>query len=297
MKKVKIVEIADKWGISERTLRKYCQDGLIDSATKIGKTWYLDANSIKPIFNRAKSNNILKDLLIEKENKKKGSLYHYSQILFAYNSNKIEGSRLTEEQTQEIYETNSYIPKNKEVVKLDDAIEMKNHFRLFDYMLENVNKKITKKMLIEMNVILKKGTSDETNTLYNVGGFKTRENEIGSFINPISTSKPKNVEKDIDKLLNDYYKKEKINIKDIVEIHYRFEKIHPFGDGNGRVGRIIMFKECLKNNIVPFIISDNNRAFYMRGLKEYKNDKNYLIDTILHEQDIYKVAIKKYLEK
>lgn len=297
MKKVKIVEIADKWGVSERTLRKYCQNGLIDGATKIGKTWYLDADIIKPVFNRSKSNNILNDLLKEKENKKKGSLYHYSQILFAYNSNKIEGSRLTEEQTQEIYETNSYFPKNKEVVKLDDAIEMKNHFRLFDYMLDNVNKKITKKMLIEMNVILKRGTSDETNPLYNIGGFKTRENEIGSFINPISTSKPKNVEKDIDKLLDNYYKKQKIEIKDIIEFHYRFEKIHPFGDGNGRVGRIIMFKECLKNNIVPFIISDNNRVFYMRGLKEYKNEKNYLIDTILREQDVYKIEIKKYLEK
>lgn len=294
MKYVKTSELAAKWGISDRSVRKYCSNGLIKDAKKIGKTWYLSSDVEKPVFNKAKSINLINTLLNEKENKKKNGLYHYSQIVFAYNSNKIEGSRLTTDQTQEIYETNSYIPKEKELVKLDDAIEMKNHFRLFDYMLENVNKKLTKSMIIKMNVILKRGTSDETNSTYNVGGFKIKENEIGSFVNPIQTSKPKNVEKDIDKLLEEYYKKEKIKIEDIIDFHYKFEKIHPFGDGNGRVGRIIMFKECLKNKIIPFIITDDNRAFYIRGLKEYKNDKNYLIDTILYEQDVYQKIIDKY---
>lgn len=296
MKKVKINEISVKWGLSERTIRQYCQKGLIENATKIGKTWYIDADSIKPQITKIKKIDILNELLIQKKNKKKGSIYHYSQIVFAYNSNKIEGSRLTSDQTQEIYETNSYIPKEKEIVKLDDAIEMKNHFRLFDYMLDNVNKKLTKKMFIEMNIILKRGTSDETNPIYNVGGFKSRENEIGNFVNPISTSKLKNVEKDLDKLLNTYYKKKKINIEDIIDFHYRFEKIHPFGDGNGRVGRMIMFKECLKNKITPFIIEDSNRAYYIRGLKQYPTQKGYLIDTILHEQDIYTKTIEKYLK-
>lgn len=297
MKKVKATEIALKWGISDRTIRNYCQKGLIKNATKIGKTWYVDADIERPLIIKQSTKNILDLLLHEKEIKKKNCLYHYSQIVFAFNSNKIEGSRLTEEQTQEIYDTNSYIPKEKELVKLDDAIEMKNHFRLFDYMLENVNKKLTKKMFIEMNIILKKGTSDETNPLYNVGGFKNRENEMGSFINPISTSKPKNVERDLDKLLKEYYKKKKIKIEDIIDFHYKFEKIHPFGDGNGRVGRMIMYKECLKNKITPFIITDDKRAFYMRGLKEYNNEKGYLIDTILYEQDIYRKIIEKYARK
>lgn len=297
MKKLKISEISVKWGVSERQVRNYCSKGLIKGATKVGKIWYIDSDAKKPIIEKQKKIDVLNILLNEKKNKKKGSLYHYSQIVFAYNSNKIEGSRLTEEQTQEIYETNSYIPKEKELVKLDDAIEMKNHFRLFDYMLENVNRKLSKKMFIEMNVILKRGTSDEINPLYNVGGFKSRENEIGSFINPISTSKPNDVEKDLDNLLNEYYKKKKIKIEDIIDFHYRFEKIHPFGDGNGRVGRMIMFKECLKNNIIPFIVTDDKRAFYIRGLKEYKKEKGYLVDTILYEQDIYKKIINKYYEK
>ena len=297
MKKVRTQEIALKWGVSDRTIRNYCEKGLIDNAQKIGKIWYINSNTKKPEIKRHNKINILKELLKEKENKKKGSLYHYSQIVFAYNSNKIEGSRLSEEQTQEIYETNSYIPKQKEVVKLDDAIETKNHFRLFDYMLENVNKKITKKMLIDMNVILKRNTSDESNPIYNIGRFKIKENEIGSFANPISTSKPKNVEKDLDKLLVDYNSKTKINIEDIIDFHYKFEKIHPFADGKGRVGRMVMFKECLRNNLVPFIVSDDKRAFYMRGLKEYKKEKGYLIDTILYEQDIYEKVVNKYLKK
>ena len=297
MKKVRTQEIALKWGVSDRTIRNYIEKGLIDNVQKIGKIWYLNSDTKKPEIKRHNKINILKELLKEKENKKKGSLYHYSQIVFAYNSNKIEGSRLSEEQTQEIYETNSYIPKQKEVVKLDDAIETRNHFRLFDYMLENVNKKITKKMLIDMNVILKRNTSDESNPIYNIGGFKIEENEIGSFVNPILTSKPKNVEKDLDKLLVDYNSKTKINIEDITDFHYRFEKIHPFADGNGRVGRMIMFKECLRNNIVPFIVFDDKRAFYMRGLKEYKKEKGYLIDTILYEQDIYEKVVNKYLKK
>ena len=227
-----------------------------------------------------------KELIEQKKTKFKGNIYHFSQINFSYNSNKIEGSRLTEEQTEAIFDTSSYIPKSDNLIKLDDLIESKNHFKLFDYIIDNIDKKLTKEMLIEMNTILKKGTSDEDNPRYNIGGFKIVPNIIG-LVNVINTSSPEDVEKDLDKLLNEYNKKEKILLEDIIDFHVRFETIHPFSDGNGRVGRIIMFKECLKNNIMPFIILDRHKEYYMRGLKQYNQDPKFLIDTCLNAQDIY----------
>ena len=227
-----------------------------------------------------------KELIEQKKTKFKGNIYHFSQINFSYNSNKIEGSRLTEEQTEAIFDTSSYIPKSDNLIKLDDLIESKNHFKLFDYIIDNIDKKLTKEMLIEMNTILKKGTSDEDNPRYNIGGFKIVPNIIG-LVNVINTSSPEDVEKDLDKLLNEYNKKEKILLEDIIDFHVRFETIHPFSDGNGRVGRIIMFKECLKNNIMPFIILDKHKEYYMRGLKQYNQDPKFLIDTCLNAQDIY----------
>lgn len=238
----------------------------------------------------------LKEELIEqKKSKFKGNIYHFSQVNFAYNSNKIEGSHLTEDETEEIFETNSFIPKTFDAIKLDDLIEMKNHFRLFDYMIDIIDDELTEDNIIEMNKILKRNTSDEENPRYNVGGFKVVPNKIG-LINIIKTSHPDNVKKDMEELLNWYKKIKKITLEDIIEFHVRFERIHPFGDGNGRVGRIIMFKECLKNNIMPFIILDNSKPYYMRGLKEYENDKMYLIDTIKNEQDIYEKICKEMLD-
>ena len=237
---------------------------------------------------------IKKELKEQKNIKFKGNIYHYSQVNFAYNSNKIEGSHLTEDETEEIFETNSFIPKNKNAIKLDDLIEMKNHFRLFDYMLDIIDEPLTKEIIIEMNKILKRNTSDEENPRYNVGGFKVVPNKIG-LINVISTSNPDNVEKDLDTLLKEYNNLKNVTIEDIIDFHYRFECIHPFGDGNGRVGRMIMFKECLKNNIMPFIVIDDDKTFYMRGLKNYKEDKMFLIDTIKHEQDIYENIAKDFL--
>lgn len=227
-----------------------------------------------------------KELIEQKKTKFKGNIYYFSQINFSYNSNKIEGSRLTEEQTEAIFDTSSYIPKSDNLIKLDDLIESKNHFKLFDYIIDNIDKKLTKEMLIEMNTILKKGTSDEDNLRYNIGGFKIVPNIIG-LVNVINTSSPEDVEKDLDKLLNEYNKKEKILLEDIIDFHVRFETIHPFSDGNGRVGRIIMFKECLKNNIMPFIILDRHKEYYMRGLKLYHQEPKFLIDTCLNAQDIY----------
>ena len=235
------------------------------------------------------------ELIEQKKSKFKGNIYHFSQVNFAYNSNKIEGGRLTEDETEEIFDTNSFIPKSDEAIKFDDLTEMKNHFRLFDYILDIIDENLTKDNIIEMNKILKRNTTDEENPRYNFGGFKVVPNKIG-LINIINTSSPEDVEKDLDNLLRWYKKLSVVTIEDIIEFHVRFERIHPFGDGNGRVGRIIMFKECLKNNIMPFIVLDKDKPYYMRGLTEYKNDKMFLIDTIKNEQDIYEKVCEELLD-
>lgn len=237
----------------------------------------------------------LKNELIEQQKSKfKGNIYHYSQVNFAYNSNKIEGSRLSEDETEAIFTTNSVIVKSDNAIKIDDLIEMKNHFKLFDYCLSIVDAPLTKEIIIEMNKILKRNTSDEDNPRYNVGGFKTIPNVIG-IINVIHTSAPEDVEKDLDNLLTSYHNKQTITLEDIIDFHYNFEKIHPFGDGNGRVGRMIMFKECLKNNIMPFIVLDKDKPYYMRGLKNYNEDKMFLIDTIKYEQDLYEKIVTEMI--
>jgi len=238
---------------------------------------------------------IKSELIEQKKSKFKGNIYHFSQVNFAYNSNKIEGSRLTEDQTEAIFNTESFIPKSEDLIKLDDLIETKNHFKLFDFMLDNIDEELSKELLIKMHVILKKGTSDEDNPRYNVGGFKVIPNIIG-IVNVINTSSPESVEKDLDELLNKYNKKSNITLEDIIDFHVKFERIHPFSDGNGRLGRMIMFKECLKYNIVPFIILDEKKPYYMRGLKEYDRDSKYLIDTILNAQDIYNDACNQLLD-
>jgi Fic family protein len=240
-------------------------------------------------------NKLKSELIEQKKSKFKGNIYHFSQVNFAYNSNKIEGGRLTEDETEEIFETDSFIPKSDDAIKFDDITEMKNHFRLFDYILDIIDEELTKENIIEMNKILKRNTTDEENPRYNVGGFKVVPNKIG-LINIIDTSDPKDVEKDLDELLRWYKEIKHKTIEDIIEFHVRFERIHPFGDGNGRVGRIIMFKECLKNSLMPFIVLDKDKPFYMRGLKEYKNDKMFLIDTIKNEQDIYEKVCVELLD-
>lgn len=238
---------------------------------------------------------IKKELIEQKKSKFKGNIYHYSQVNFAYNSNKIEGSSLSEAETEEIFETNSFLPKNKDLIKLDDLVELKNHFRLFDYCLDIVEEPLSKEIIINMNKILKRNTTDEDNPRYNVGGFKIVPNKIG-LINVINTSDPSNVEKDLDDLLTKYNNMDKVVIEDIIDFHYKFELIHPFGDGNGRIGRMIMFKECLKNNIMPFIVLDKDKPFYMRGLRNYKEDKMLLIDTIKYEQDLYEKIASEMLD-
>ena len=240
-------------------------------------------------------NKLKSELIEQRKSKFKGNIYHFSQVNFAYNSNKIEGGRLTEDETEEIFATYSFISKSDEAIKIDDLTEMKNHFRLFDYILDIIDEELTKENITEMNKILKRNTTNEENPRYNVGGFKIIPNKIG-LINIIDTSDPKDVEKDLDELLKWYKEIKHKKIEDIIEFHVRFERIHPFGDGNGRVGRIIMFKECLKNNLMPFIVLDKDKPFYMRGLKEYNNDKMFLIDTIKNEQDIYEKVCVELLD-
>ena len=238
---------------------------------------------------------IKRELIEQRKSKFKGNIYHYTQVNFAYNSNKIEGNKLSSDDTEEIFETNSFIPKSDDLIWLDDITEIKNHFRLFDYAIDNIDIPLTKDMIIKMNVTLKRGTTDEDNPRYNVGGFKVVPNKIG-LVNVIHTSKPEDVEREIDKLLNNYNNLNDVTLEDIIDFHYRFETIHPFGDGNGRVGRMIMFKECLKNNIMPFVVLDDDKPYYMRGLREYKNDKMFLIDTIKNEQDRYEKICNELLD-
>lgn len=239
-------------------------------------------------------NNILNILREQKEMDLKGNLYHITQVNFAYNTNHIEGSTLTEKQTRYIYETNTFILEDGETAtKVDDIIETLNHFKLVDYMLEVADENLSENMIKEFHKILKTGTSDERKSWFKVGEYKNLENEVGG----TATTSPKEVGNDIKKLLNWYNSLEKVTFEDIIKFHSEFEKIHPFQDGNGRVGRIIMFKECLKNNIVPFIILDKDKLFYYRGLNEYQHggEKGYLIDTCLNAQDQYKELVDKFV--
>lgn len=237
--------------------------------------------------------NVLYVLREQKEMKLKGNLYHRTQVSFAYNTNHIEGSTLTEDQTRYIFETNTILFEGDTVAKVDDILETVNHFKLVDYMLDVADKKLTEKMIKEFHKILKDGTSDSRVEWFNVGEYKQRANTIGS---GIKTTSPNNVEKDMAKLMDWYNSLKQVTVKELIEFHYRFESIHPFQDGNGRIGRIIMFKESLKNNIIPFIIQDADKLFYYRGLKEYKSEKGYLTDTCLNAQDQYIKMIEYYLK-
>lgn len=223
----------------------------------------------------------------EKQSKRKGGLYHKTQINLAYNSNKIEGSKLTEEQTRYIFETRTIGFKDQEAIPVDDIIEASNHFVAFDFLIETIEKPLSNDIIKEFHRILKAGTSDATKEWFAVGDWKKMPNEVGG----IKTTLPKNVAFEMDKLNHWYNSLPKIEFETIVTYHYKFEKIHPFQDGNGRVGRLLMFRECLKNNMTPFIIDNNHKQFYYRGLQEFESIKEYLLDTCLSAQDTYKTWV------
>lgn len=261
----------------------------VENLSKLSK--FLDL-TLEETYNllTEKREKTLVDVLKEQKNMKlKGNIYHYTQIKFTYNTNRIEGSKLTEEETRFIFETNTLLG-DKKPQNVDDIVETTNHFYLFDYMLDKVELPLSETLVKEYHKILKQGTEDSRKNWFKVGDYKSLPNEVGGK----ETSKPKDVEKDIKKLLKWYNSLEVVEVKDIIEFHYRFEKIHPFQDGNGRVGRVIMFKECLKNGIVPFIIEDSFKAFYYRGLSRYDEDRGFLEDTCLAMQDNYKEIIKKF---
>lgn len=298
-KKMTQNEIANILDVRPATVSKYESGALEPNIESLKRLAELFEISIDELLNDEEDKfdiskiNVLDILREQKEMKLKGNLYHRTQVSFAYNTNHIEGSTLTEDQTRYIFETNTILFEGDTIAKVDDILETANHFKLVDYMLDVADKKLTEKLIKEFHMILKDGTSDSRVEWFNVGEYKQRANTIES---GIKTTLPNNVQKEMPKLMDWYNSLKQVTIKEIIEFHYRLESIHPFQDGNGRIGRIIMFKECLKNNIVPFIIQDSDKLFYYRGLKKYKNEKGYLIDTCLNAQDQYIKLIEYYLK-
>ena len=271
-----VAEIAKKWGVSERAVRNYCAEGRVGGAILEGKTWKIPDNAEKPVRKKRNDavNTLLDVLKEEKKAKLRGGIYHRVQIDLTYNSNHIEGSRLTHDQTRYIYETNT-IGIVDEAVRVDDIIETTNHFRCIDFIIDKANASLSETIIKQLHYLLKSGTSDSRKDWFAVGEYKRLPNEVGG----MDTTMPEEVAEEIKSLLTWYNSLENVTLEDIIEFHVRFERIHPFQDGNGRVGRLIMFKECLKNNIVPFIIDENHKLFYYRGLKEWTRERGYLIDT------------------
>lgn len=289
MQYLSAAEAAKKWKISERSVRNYCAKGRVEGAVLKGKTWQIPADAEKPQRSNtktAKPQTLLEILQREKANKYSGGIYHKTQIEMTYNSNHIEGSRLTHDQTRYIFETNT-IGVTGEAVNVDDVIETANHFRCIDFIIEHAKSALTEKMIKELHLMLKTGTSDARQDWFAVGAYKKMPNEVGG----MATALPEDVAAEMQALLAAYSAKKAKTLEDILDFHVRFERIHPFQDGNGRVGRLIMFKECLKYGIVPFIIEDNLKMFYYRGLKEWGSEKGYLTDTCLTAQDRYKAYL------
>lgn len=289
MKYISVAEAAQKWHVSERSVRNYCAQGRVQEAKLQGGTWGLPETAVKPQrANKNKQNerSLLAILREEKASKYSGGIYHKTQIELTYNSNHMEGSRLTHEQTRYIFETNTIGVEN-EVLNVDDVIETANHFRCVDLLIDKAKAALSEKLIKDLHFILKTGISDARKEWFAVGAYKKLPNEVGG----VDTALPEEVSEKIQSLLAKYNAKKNKTFEDILDFHVQFERIHPFQDGNGRVGRLIMFKECLKYNIVPFIIEDKLKLFYYRGLKEWGKENGYLMDTCLAAQDRYKAYL------
>lgn len=292
MRYLSVIEIAKKWNISERSVRNYCAHGRVQGAFLTGKTWNIPENAEKPERSNKKKGHTLTllDILREqKEGKYSGGIYHRTQIDLTYNSNHMEGSRLTRNQTRYIFETNTVGVEN-EVLNVDDVIETVNHFHCIDLVIDHADDILSEKFIKKLHLTLKNGTSDSRKDWFAVGEYKKIPNEVGG----MDTALPEEVADKMKMLLKEYNVIKEKTLEDILDFHVKFERIHPFQDGNGRVGRLIMFKECLKHNIVPFIIEDNQKLFYYRGLKEWDNEKGYLTDTCLIAQDKYKAYLNYF---
>jgi len=293
MNYISVNAFAKKWNIADRTVRNYCATGKIAGAFLTGKTWNIPEGANLPRKESQKKfsdNLLLNHLKEQKDMRLKGGIYHRTQVDLTYNSNRIEGSRLTLDQTRFIFETNT-IGVTGESVNVDDIIETNNHFRCIDLIINKAKSKLTETFIKELHFLLKSGTSDSRKDWFKVGAYKKLPNEVGGN----ETCPPNKVPLKMKELLENYNNLEAKTIEDIVDFHHKFEVIHPFQDGNGRVGRLIMFKECLANNIVPFIIDEDLKLFYYRGLSQWENIREYLLDTCLTAQDNYK-SILNYFE-
>lgn len=290
MKYLSVADMAKKWNLSERSVRNYCAKGRVDGATLMGKTWQIPENAEKPeriSQKKEQSLTVLDILQEEKRSSYSGGIYHKLQIDLTYNSNHIEGSRLTYDQTRYIFETNT-IGVQDEALNIDDVIETVNHFRCIDLMIDRANEVLSEKFIKELHFTLKSGTCDSKKEWFAIGNYKKMPNEVGG----METALPEEVVDKMKNLLIEYRSKKEKTFDDILDFHVKFERIHPFQDGNGRVGRLIMFKECLKYNIVPFIIDESLKTYYYRGLKEWNKERGHLRDTCLTAQDQY----KRYLD-
>lgn len=289
MKYISVAEAAKKWNVSERSVRNYCAQGKITDAFLTGKTWNIPESAEKPGRSNQKSDapeTLLEVLRSEKASKISGGIYHKVQIELTYNSNHIEGSRLTHDQTRYIFETNT-IGIESGTLNVDDVVETANHFKCIDMVIDNAGYALSERFIKQLHAVLKNGTSDSRKDWFAVGDYKRLPNEVGGQ----DTALPEEVSAKMRELLNDYNRTKDKMLEDIIDFHYQFERIHPFQDGNGRVGRLILFKECLRNNIVPFIIDENLKMFYYRGLHEWKTERGYLRDTCLAAQDKFKAYL------
>lgn len=285
---ISVAEFAKRYGIAERTARNYCAQGKIDGAVLIGKTWSVpvDARLPERMARRRKPMPLLLALKEQKDAALKGGIYHRTQVDLTYNSNHIEGSRLTHEQTRFIFETNT-VGVEGEAVRVDDIIETTNHFRCIDLVIDRAEERLSEGLIKELHALQKCGISDSGKAWFTVGEYKRLPNEVGGN----DTVAPEDVSREMKALLKWYNAIRRKSFEDIIDFHHRFEAIHPFQDGNGRVGRLIMFKECLANGFVPFIITDELKFFYYRGLQQWDSVRGYLLDTCLTAQDNYKALL------
>lgn len=294
MNYISVAEAAKLWGISERSVRNYCAHGRIDGAFLTGKTWNIPEAAEKPNRINKRSQmpeNLLSRLKAEKNAKLHGGIYHRVQIDLTYNSNHMEGSKLTHDQTRYIFETNTI--GLSESVKVDDIVETANHFKCIDMIIDNAAYEPSEKFIKQLHAVLKNGTTDSRKEWFAVGDYKRLPNEIGGK----DTTAPEDVTLQMKRLLSEYNAAGKKTFDDLLDFHYRFESIHPFQDGNGRVGRLLLFKECLRNDIVPFIITDDLKMFYYRGLQNWKTERGYLRDTCLTAQDRFKKELDYFKVK
>ena len=287
-KNMKKSELSAKLGISSRTIAKIGKGEKIADHVILRLCDYFGCEK-KDLFTAVCDNKILQVLREEKAAKLSGGIYHETQVRLTYNSNRIEGSKLSEDQTRLIFETNT-IGAEEGALPLDDIIETANHFRAIDYIIDLAEEPLTEDIIKKLHKILKTGTKDSHLSWFNVGEYKARANVVGGQ----ETTPPSKVAGEIKKLLVAYTQISDTSIEDIIQFHHDFEKIHPFQDGNGRVGRLIAFKECLRFNIVPFIIEDSKKMFYYRGLKEWNSERGFLIETCLDGQDNYKALLEYF---